>query len=295
MSDPNLQGEKPKLRFAPSPNGRLHLGHAFSALMNQKIADDVGGIFTLRIEDIDLARCTPQLEQTILDDLSWLELSWPQPVRRQSEHFGDYAKALTRLIDQGLAYPSVMTRGEIKAAVNNLEATGEIWPRDPDGAPLYPGKERSYSQAQQQAIFGSGKPYAWRLDMAKAALATGKDLYWTETGTGESKQILAEPFTWGDVILSRSDASSSYHLSVVVDDALQGISHVVRGLDLYHATSIHRLLQSLLGLPAPIYHHHRLILDAEGKKLSKSIQSISLDELRGNGLTPLDIRRLVGL
>lgn len=292
--DPS-QEPRATFRFAPSPNGLLHLGHAYSALLNDEMAKSADGRLLLRIEDIDLTRCTPALEAAIYEDLAWLGLEWEKPVRRQSEHFDAYALTLQKLIDLGLAYPAAMSRGEIKAHVKTFEASGATWPRDPDGAPIYTGKERDYTPSQQKDIFTSGKPFAWRLNMARAVELVGEHLYWRESGTEGEQSIAADPQRWGDVILSRSDAASSYHLSVVVDDALQGITHVVRGQDLYHATSIHRLLQSLLGLPAPVYHHHPLILDATGKKLSKSIQSTGLSTLRNDGLSPLDIRRLVGL
>jgi glutamyl-Q tRNA(Asp) synthetase len=281
-------------RFAPSPNGRLHLGHAYCALKNEQIATELGAVMLLRIEDIDLTRCTPELEQAIYEDLEWLGFEWQKPVRRQSEHFEDYAAALERLIEQGLAYPTAMTRGEIKAHVNAFEESGKDWPRDPDGAPIYPGIERDYSSMDRIAIIQSGKPFAWRLDMKKALRHISQPLFWSEAGDEDIDQISADPATWGDVVLSRSDAASSYHLSVVVDDALQGITHVVRGQDLYNATSIHRLLQVLLSLPAPNYHHHRLILDHEGHKLSKSNKSTALFEMREAGMTPLDVRSLVG-
>jgi glutamyl-Q tRNA(Asp) synthetase len=295
MSEHNSQAQHPRFRFAPSPNGLLHLGHAYSALLNQKMANDAGGKLLLRIEDIDLTRCTPVLERAIYEDLSWLGVEWKMPVRRQSEHFDDYARALQQLIDLGFAYPATMTRGEIKTYVKAAEESGDIWPRDPDGAAIYPGSERDYSQSQRQSVLSGSQPFAWRLDMEKASKAVGENLTWIESDTGENRSVTANPMLWGDVVLSRSDAASSYHLSVVVDDALQGITHVVRGQDLYHATSIHRLLQTLLGLPAPTYHHHQLILDDVGKKLSKSIKSTGLRELRQEGATPLDIRRFVGL
>jgi glutamyl-Q tRNA(Asp) synthetase len=294
MTMKSYQAATSKLRFAPSPNGRLHLGHAYCALKNQHIAKELGSLMLLRIEDIDLTRCSPDLEQAIYDDLGWLGIEWQKPVRRQSEHFDDYSGALERLIAQDFAYPSVMTRGEIKAHVRAFEESGKSWPRDPDGTPIYPGIERDNTSAKRQAIIDSGKPFAWRLDMDKALAHISHDLFWSESGDGDSGQIIAEPSKWGDVVLSRSDAASSYHLSVVVDDALQGITHVVRGMDLFHATSIHRLLQHLLALPAPSYHHHRLILDEAGHKLSKSNKSTALFELREAGITPSDIRGLVG-
>ncbi|WHO24185.1 MULTISPECIES: tRNA glutamyl-Q(34) synthetase GluQRS [Agrobacterium] len=292
---PSPLRQKPVYRFAPSPNGLLHLGHALSAFLNHDMARDNGGRFLLRIEDIDQTRCTPELEQAIYDDLGWLGLSWEEPVRRQSEHFDEYRAALDMLIDAGLAYPAFLSRGETKAIVRTFEAEGRLWPRDPDGAPLYPALDRERPKAEREALLASGRPHAWRLDMEKAMHAAGIPLFWQESGDGGTGQIEALPALWGDVVLSRSDAPSSYHLSVVVDDALQGITHVVRGMDLFHATAIHRLLQHLLDLPQPAYHHHRLILGADGRKLSKSEGSTGLSALRAEGATSSDIRRLVGL
>ena len=292
---PSPLRQKPVYRFAPSPNGPLHLGHALSAFLNHDMAQDNGGRFLLRIEDIDQTRCTPELEQAIYDDLGWLGLAWENPVRRQSDHFDAYRVALDRLIDAGLAYPAFLSRGETKAIVKAFEADGGLWPRDPDGAPLYPPVDRERPEAERAALLASGRQHAWRLDMEKAIRAAGSPLFWQESGDGETGKIEARPALWGDVVLSRSDAPSSYHLSVVVDDALQGITHVVRGMDLFHATAIHRLLQHLLDLPQPAYHHHRLIPGADGRKLSKSEGSTGLSTLRAEGAGPSDIRRLVGL
>ncbi|MBB3915656.1 tRNA glutamyl-Q(34) synthetase GluQRS [Rhizobium fabae] len=287
--------QKPVFRFAPSPNGPLHLGHALSAFLNRDMAEANHGRLLLRIEDIDLTRCTPEFEASILSDLDWLDFSWESPVRRQSEHFPEYQAALHALIERGLVYPAFLTRGEVKTRVAAYEAAGEAWPRDPDGTPHYPATDRERPEAESRQMLASGKRHAWRLDMRKALDLTGELLFWTETGDGRTGEIAAEPEVWGDVILSRSDAPSSYHLSVVVDDALQGVTHVVRGLDLFHATSVHRLLQVLLDLPQPIYHHHRLILDADGRKLSKSEGDSGLGELRARGMSGSDVRRLVGL
>ena len=288
---------QPVFRFAPSPNGLLHLGHALSAMLNHDMAQASKGRFLLRIEDIDRTRCRPEFEAAIFDDLAWLGLEWEQPVRRQSDHLDLYESALKRLDDMGLVYPSAMSRGEIKAVVAETEARGDSWPRDPDGAPLYPGSERDFETGVRKAITASGKPHAWRLDMKKALQVAGAPpLTWQETGSGpdgETGNITADPAAWGDIILSRSDAPSSYHLSVVVDDALQGVTHVVRGRDLYHATAVHRLLQHLLDLPEPIYHHHRLLLGADGRKLSKSNHDTGIQAFREAGRTPADIRALI--
>ncbi len=292
---PNSQLGKPVYRFAPSPNGFLHLGHALSAFLNHDMAGAARGRLLLRIEDIDLSRCTPEFEQMIYHDLRWLGLDWETPVRRQSEHFDAYRDALDRLREMGLVYPAFLTRGEVKAQVADHEASGTAWPRDPDGSPLYPDTDRERRETERATLIARGVKHAWRLDVGKAMASSGKPLSWQETGSGLSERITAEPAIWGDVVLSRSDAPSSYHLSVVVDDALQGITHVVRGQDLYAATAIHRLLQELLGLPEPAYHHHGLILGHDGRKLSKSEGSTGISALRNEGLRPDDIRRLVGL
>jgi glutamyl-Q tRNA(Asp) synthetase len=293
---PIVRTEQPVFRFAPSPNGRLHLGHALSAITNHDMAAAIGGRFLIRIEDIDRTRCRPEFEAAVFEDLAWLGLAWDEPARRQSDHLGLYAGALDRLMGMGLVYPSVMTRGEIKAAVAATEASGRAWPRDPDGTPLYPGYERELPAAKQADLVASGRPYAWRLDVAKAMKRVGEPLTWRETGAGppgETGLIAADPSAWGDVILSRSDAPSSYHLSVVIDDALQGVTHVVRGRDLYHATSVHRLLQRLLDLPEPVYHHHRLIPGPDGRKLSKSNQDTGIAAFRAAGHSPAQVRATV--
>ncbi len=286
----------PVFRFAPSPNGYLHLGHALSALLNADMARAAVGRLLLRIEDIDAARCRPEYEAAIYEDLAWLGLTWEQPVWRQSDHENDYRLALARLEAMDLVYPSFESRAEIAALVAEKEKQ-RPWPRDPDGAPLYPGNGRSLPAADRLRLVNSGTPYALRLDMA-AALARTSMLTWHETGTGptgETGTVAAKPEVWGDVILARKDAPASYHLAVVVDDAAQGVSDVVRGHDLFHATSVHRLLQTLLGHPQPKYHHHRLIMDEDGKKVSKSTSATGLRELRARGAAVGDIRRAVGL
>jgi glutamyl-Q tRNA(Asp) synthetase len=286
----------PVFRFAPSPNGYLHLGHALSALINAKMAATTGGRLLLRIEDVDEARCWSEYEAAIYEDLAWLGLRWEQPVWRQSEHYDDYRAALRRLDALGLVYPSFESRAEIAVMVAARDAKGP-WPRDPDGVPLYPGTATTMRPAERARRMATTEPYALRLDM-QAALARTGHLNWHESGEGrrgKSGAVAADPGAWGDVVLARKDAPASYHLAVVVDDAAQAITYVVRGRDLFHATSVHRLLQALLGLPAPLYHHHRLILDADGKKLSKSTAATSLRELRAAGATPADIRRRVGL
>jgi glutamyl-Q tRNA(Asp) synthetase len=292
----------PIFRFAPSPNGYLHLGHALSALLNFEMARQAGGRFLLRIEDIDATRCRPEFEAAIYEDLAWLGLAWEEPVRRQSEHFDAYEAVLGRLDAMGLIYPSFESRTEIARLVTARKRAGP-WPRDPDGAPLYPGDAKALTDAERRRRRDVGDPFALRLDMEAAlaaalAHAPGYPLTWIEAGAGpagETGTIAADPAAWGDVILARKDVPTSYHLSAVVDDARQGITHVVRGHDLFHATGLHRLLQHLMGVTPPVYHHHRLVRDAESRKLSKSTNATGLRELRAAGATPPDIRRMVGL
>ena len=286
----------PVFRFAPSPNGYLHLGHAFSALLNFDLARRTGGRFLLRIEDIDTTRCRLEFEEAIYEDLSWLGVSWEAPVRRQSEHLADHRGALDKLTAQGLIYPGFESRAEIARLVAEREAEAP-WPRDPDGVPHYPGDARSLSGEERTQLLRSDAPYALRLDVATACARTGP-LHWAEHGAGpkgETGTIVARPDAWGDVILARKETPTSYHLAVVIDDALQGVTEVVRGEDLFWSTSMHRLLQRLLGLPEPAYRHHRLILDRDRRKLSKSGAATGLRELRAAGATPAEIRRLVGL
>ncbi|UFS92720.1 tRNA glutamyl-Q(34) synthetase GluQRS [Bradyrhizobium daqingense] len=286
----------PVFRFAPSPNGFLHLGHAYSALLNFERARESGGRLLLRIEDIDATRCRPEYEVAIYEDLAWLGIAWETPVRQQSEHLADYRAALEKLSALGLVYPAFESRAEIAKLVAAREADGP-WPRDPDGAPLYPGDARSLSADERSRLIASGAPYALRLDIA-AACRRAAGLTWNELGEGPDGEhgiVPALPEAWGDVILARKETPTSYHLSVVVDDALQGVGEIVRGQDLFHATAVHRLLQTLLGLPEPAYHHHRLMRDGDGRKLSKSSWSTGLRELRAAGVTPAGIRQLVGL
>jgi glutamyl-Q tRNA(Asp) synthetase len=286
----------PVFRFAPSPNGYLHLGHAYSALLNFDLARQSGGRFLLRIEDIDITRCRPEFEAAIYEDLAWLGIVWETPVRRQSEHLAGYREAIEKLSAQGLIYPSFESRAEIARLVAQREINGP-WPRDPDGAPLYPGTAKSLSPLERRRLTESGAPFALRLDMA-AARAHAGDLSWNEQGQGpdgETETVAARPEAWGDVILARKEIPTSYHLAVVIDDALQGVTDVVRGHDLFWSTGVHRLLQHLLGVPEPVYRHHRLLLDDAGQKLSKSTRATGLRELRGDGASPADIRRLISL
>jgi len=292
---------KPVFRFAPSPNGHLHLGHALSALLNARAAIALSGRFLVRVEDIDQTRCTPELEREMFEDLAWLGLPFEEPVLRQSESFAQYRGALERLQDMGLVYPAYLTRAEIKGYVTAFEADGEIWPRDPDGAPLYPGDKTVLSDVEIAKRASSNAPFALRLDMARALDRIGRPLTWLEAGA-EGEALFAPPVTvqanpaaWGDVVLARKDTPTSYHLSVVVDDARQKITDVLRGQDLYHATSVHRVLQALLGLPEPVYRHHRLVLGEDGRKLSKSNKDTSIRSLRSGGMSHADLRKRIGL
>ena len=287
----------PVFRFAPSPNGELHLGHALSALTNQTMAASIGGRQLLRIEDIDITRCTPEYEAGIFLDLAWLGFGWEEPVRRQSEHFGEYEAALERLKKDELVYPAFMSRGDIRATIIEHEANGRSWPRDPDGAPLYPGTDKTLSRRERRRRIDAGTPFAWRLDTTTAVERLGHQLAWREWSSQamtDAADTPAEPAQWGDVIIARKEIPTSYHLSVVLDDALQGISHVVRGKDLYFATSMQRLLQEMLGLPQPSYFHHRLALGPDGRKLSKSLRDTGLAALRDAGETPETIRAMLG-
>ncbi|HHI81708.1 MAG TPA: tRNA glutamyl-Q(34) synthetase GluQRS [Rhizobiales bacterium] len=266
----------PVFRFAPSPTGYLHLGHAFSALYTWEAARRAGGTVLLRIEDIDTGRCRDEFIRQIFDDLHWLGLDWPQLVRRQSKHFDDYEAAAQKLKDLGLLYECACTRKQIAAAAGPFPA------RDPDGSPLYPGTCRGGVKGTQKKL--------WRLDMQKALKMAPKGLQFVEAGAGP---VDIDPAVWGDVALVRKDTPTSYHLSVVVDDAAQGVTHVTRGLDVYPATAIHRLLQHFLDLPVPLYDHHRLILDETGRKLSKSSRDKSLKAMRASGMSASEIRAML--
>ncbi|AZO11350.1 MULTISPECIES: tRNA glutamyl-Q(34) synthetase GluQRS [unclassified Mesorhizobium] len=285
-------------RFAPSPNGELHLGHAYSALLNQQMAARAGGRLLLRVEDIDVTRCTPEFEAGIFRDLEWLGLAWEKPVRRQSEHFAEYGTVLDRLIAEELVYPAFMSRGEIRAFIAETEKQGRDWPRDPDGVPLYPSLDKALPVKERKRRIAENMPFAWRLDIEAAVARASPHLSWTEFNdeTMSTTQIVeARPQVWGDVIVARRDIPTSYHLAVVLDDALQGVSHVVRGQDLYSATGVQRLLQELLGLWPPRYFHHRLILGPDGRKLGKSLKDTGLAALRQAGVSAQDVKRLVGL
>ncbi len=263
-------------RFAPSPTGWLHLGHAYAALFAHAKAD--GGRFLIRLEDIDGTRARPEYEEAIFEDLAWLGLTWETPVRRQSDHFDDYRAALATLEARGVLYPCFCTRREIQKEI----ARAGNAPQGPDG-PLYPGTCRNRSADERTERIGRGEAYALRLDVAKASSLISSELVWQDRGRGCFK---AQPGVFGDVVRARKDTPASYHLAVVVDDALQGITLVTRGEDLLEATHLHRLLQALLGLPVPEWHHHRLITDESGKRLAKRDDARSLRSLRAAGWTP---------
>jgi glutamyl-Q tRNA(Asp) synthetase len=276
----------PIFRFAPTPNGRLHLGHAYSALLNARLAAESGGRLLLRFEDTDAARCRPEYEAAIAEDLAWLGVECEPGPRRQSEHLPDYAEAFERLRRRGLVYPCYCTRGQL-AAVSPA--------RDPDGAALHRGRCVAVSDAETRERLQRGEPAAWRLDLARALAEAPAPLIWTEFGEGDAaRETAAEPELWGDILLRGKDRPAVYHLAVVVDDALQGVTDVVRGRDLLPSTSLHRLLQALLGLAPPRYRHHRLVRDADGAKLSKSAKSEALASLRAQGYDAADLRAALG-
>ena len=279
-------------RFAPSPTGFLHLGHAFAALFAERAACESCGRFLLRIEDIETGRARADYAVAIEEDLAWLGLTWALPVRRQSAHFADYAAALERLKAKGLLYPCFCTRKEIASEI----AESALAPQGPDG-PLYPGTCRQRSSMERAERIESGESHAWRLDVERAIAFAGAALSFEESGlgpNGESGAIAARPEIFGDAVLARKDTPGSYHLGVVVDDALQGVTLVTRGNDLFQATHFQRLLQALLGLPAPRYRHHRLITDAAGKRLAKRDAATSLRHLRETGWSAERVRAEVG-
>jgi glutamyl-Q tRNA(Asp) synthetase len=272
-------------RFAPSPTGLLHLGHAHSALFGWKAARERDGVFLLRIEDIDPGRCRAEFERSLMEDLGWLGLTWPEPVRRQSEHMDDYRTALDRLEGIGVTYPCFCTRREIEDEI----ARAGYAPHGPDGA-LYPGTCRHLPEGERAARIAAGDAFAVRLDVARAGALAGP-LCWHDEAAGT---VGAVPEILGDVVLARKDVPTSYHLSVTVDDALQGVTLVTRGSDLFHATHLHRLLQALLGLPVPDYHHHGLLTNDRGERLAKRDKAVSLRALRESGRTPAEVRAMAG-
>lgn len=267
----------PVTRFAPSPTGRLHIGHGWSATMAHDLARNAGGTFRLRIEDIDGARSRPEHVASILTDLRWLGLDWDGPVVVQSERLDVYRAAVERLASEGLAYPCFCTRADIAREI----AASASAPHGPDGA-VYPGTCAKLSAAERADRIAAGEAHAWRLAMHAAVMCTGP-LFWRDMDRGE---IAVDPLIFGDIVLSRKDAPGSYHLCATLDDAAMGISHVVRGIDLRHATHIHRLLQALLDLPSPAYRFHALLVDEQGRRLAKRSNGLAIAELRDAGHDP---------
>ena len=273
-------------RFAPSPTGRLHLGHAYSALHASRLAADAGGRFLLRIEDIDRTRCKPAFEAGILEDLAWLGIKWEEPVWRQSERMPAYAEALATLAARDLLYPCFCTRTDI---AREIAEAGRA-PHGPEG-PVYPGTCRHLSKAERTARIAAGAPYAERLRMDRAVAAAGPFTFTDcEAGT-----LAVDGAPFGDVVLARKDVPASYHLAVVVDDAAQGVTLVSRGKDLLPATHVHRILQALLELPEPAYAHHRLLADAAGRRFAKRDKSLTIEALRRAGRSPNEVRRMAGI
>ena len=270
-------------RFAPSPTGLLHLGHAYAALFAWRRARDAGGRFLLRLEDIDESRCRAEFAAAIGEDLAWLGLEWDGEVRCQSRHLGDYRAALARLEAAGLIYPCFCTRAAIASEIARaLDA-----PQGPEG-PLYPGTCRALPASARASLLASGAPFALRLDVSEA-LARSGPLTWDDEAAG---RVAADPLALGDVVLARKDAPTSYHLAVTIDDAAQGVTLVTRGADLFASTHIHRLLQALLGLPAPNYCHHPLLTDAAGRRYAKRDRALTLRALREAGRTPEEVRAM---
>jgi glutamyl-Q tRNA(Asp) synthetase len=284
---PQAGGPPAVTRFAPTPSGYLHLGHAYSALFAWETARAGGGRFQLRIEDIDIGRCRPEFEQGIYDDLGWLGLHWDHQPFRQSDHMQGYADALDRLDRLGVLYPCFCTRRQIRAEIADAGRA----PHGPSGEALYPGICRTLDVDERLRRMRANQPFALRLDVERALGLTGP-LTWHDLRVGD---VPADAASLGDVVLARKDVPTRYHLAVVIDDALQGVTLVTRGEDLFHATHIHRLLQALLGLPTPGYYHHNLIADSTGLRLAKRNRAITLRTLRHSGKQPADVWRLIGL
>lgn len=274
-------------RFAPSPTGLLHLGHACSALFAFESAQMSAGRFLLRIEDIDFTRCRREFEDALLEDLAWLGITWERPVRRQSEHLPEYLAAAESLRQRGLLYPCFCTRKDILREIESAAGA----PHGPEG-PLYPGLCRNLSEDERQGRIAAGDSFALRLHLDRARDEAGSELNWHDLERGHQT---AQPELLGDIVLVRKDIGCSYHLAVVLDDALQGITRVTRGMDLFEATHVQRLLQSLLNLPTPEYHHHRLVCDSTGQRLAKRNDAETLRSLRERGLSAQDIRHKLGM
>jgi len=274
-------------RFAPSPTGRLHLGHAYAAIVAHDLAHASGGTFLVRIEDIDRDRCRAEFEQAIFDDLNWLGLSWAKPVWRQSERLDAYRAAVNRLDQLGLTYPCFCTRAEIRDEIARMTAAPHAPTDGPDG-PIYPGTCRALPLSERRRRLAAGDQFALRLDCAGAAERVG-DLVWDDALAGPQS---VQPGAFGDIVIARKDIATSYHLAVTVDDADQGVTLITRGNDLFSASHIHRTLQALLELPVPRWNHHALVVDADGNRLAKRAAALSIDQLRRDGHSPADIRRL---
>ncbi len=282
-----LRQAKSVTRFAPSPTGRLHLGHAYAALFAASAAREGGGCFLLRIEDIDPGRCRPEFEAAIYEDLAWLGLQWDMPVRRQSEHMAEYAAALDRLTARQLLYPCFCTRRDI---LDEVARAGHA-PHTPDGIVLYPGTCRRLTPNEREQRKAEGQPFSLRLDMTAAITETGP-LTWHDALAGD---VTAQPQQFGDVVLARKEIPTSYHLAVTLDDHLQGVTLVTRGADLFAATHVHRLLQALLGLDVPAWYHHGLLRDETGRRVAKRDNPLTLRDLRLAGRTPAEVRQLAGI
>ena len=287
-------------RFAPSPNGRLHLGHAYSACLAHDMAKQRDGQFILRIEDIDIGRSRDHFREAIFEDLNWLGLDWSTPVIQQSKRFGIYKAALTRLNDMGVIYPCWATRAEIRAHIDALPGGIKHWPRDPDGAPIYPKLYSDISEHERRDHMWEGRDYAWRLNIEKLQLMAeainGGPLFFREVdllNQNECETIKVDARAFGDVIIARKDIPTSYHLSVVIDDDAQNITQVIRGQDLKAATHIHRLLQSVLDLKVPHYHHHPLLYWSGGRRLSKTAGDIGFRSMLGDSAKAAQIRALL--
>ncbi len=289
-------------RFAPSPTGFLHLGHAYSALFTARLAGQEagsgaaatgksksGGRFLLRIEDIDTSRVKTEFYDAIIEDLTWLGLEWEQPVRRQSDHYDEYGKALKQFEDRGLVYPCFCSRREIRAEIRNSGAAPHDGPSGSEG-PLYPGTCRRLTESERQKRRDQNHPFALRLDSAKATKTTGS-LIWSDAEQGDIEASLDRV---GDVVLARKETPASYHLAVTLDDHLQGVTLVTRGQDLFSSTHVHRVLQALLGLDTPAYHHHRLLTGADGKRFAKRDKSLTIRSLREDGNSPDQVREMAG-
>jgi glutamyl-Q tRNA(Asp) synthetase len=273
-------------RFAPSPTGYLHLGHAYSALLAFRAAQQAGGRFILRIEDIDQTRCKAEFEDAIYEDLAWLGLTWAAPVRRQADHFDDYAAALNLLRESGVVYRCFKTRKEI---IDEIARAPHLSPAGPEGSQYIGAPLAAY---EERSLLAEGAAFAWRLSIEASRKRLGphfENLHFTEETSDGTRQVKAMPDIFGDPVIARKDSGTSYHLASVHDDALQGVTHVIRGEDLFHAAHLHRLLQSLLDLPAPIYRHHHLLTDESGARLAKRDKSVTIKSMRESGATAEDV------